>query len=399
MSYLLQPYTILLFLATGLSAAMAISALKMKSNLGTRSVAILMGAVAFWAMVSIFEVISPDPQTKIFSHGFKYLFIVIVPVAWLSFGLYYANRLRHWRIVHLLLLSIIPLMTLLFVATNSIHPLMFTSLEWHHYNKGVLLFRHFGPWFWVHTTYSYILLLIGFFYLAKSLLNSPGPYRRQLISLLIGGLTPWICNSLFIFKKSPFPYLDLTPFAFSISGLAFLWGIMRYQLLDLVPIAKEIVIHNLHDGIIVIDEARRILDINPTAARMVMKSPDELIGQSPDQVITWWSSLSDLQTGGDHNFQMIKINLDDGVRWVRVSKTPLHNNGRMAGQLVVIVNITDIHNAEEALRLSEDKFKSITENAPILIFSLDTSEKFTYTNPAWQKILGYSQEVPHRAAV
>ena len=392
MAYIFQPYTVLLFTAAALAAAMAISAIKMRPNLGTRSFALLMSAVTFWAIVAVFEVISLDQFTKIFSHSFKYLFIVIVPITWLTFGLYYANRLRRWQRLHLILLMIIPVVTLALIVTNDRHELMFTSLEWHHGNNGLLIFRNFGPWFWVHTAYSYIMLATGFFYLVKSLIDSPTPYRRQLLTLLVGGLTPWVCNMLFIFKGRPFPFLDLTPFAFSISGLAFLWGIMRYRLLDLVPVARDIVIQNLQDGIIVVDETQRILDINPVGALLVAKPADELIGMQADRVVPWWHGLNTISANNTGKLPAFKIELDDDVKWVRAMKTPLSHNGRSLGHLVLLADITAIKKAEDALRLSEDRFKSLTENAPILIFSLNEPGDITYVNPAWNVILGYKRK-------
>ena len=47
---------------------------------------------------------------------------------------------------------------------------------------------------------------------------------------------------------------------------------------------------------------------------------------------------------------------------------------------------------EEALRESEDKFRSLSENAPDIIYTLGVDGSFTYVNPAWEEILGYSKE-------
>jgi len=386
MLYLMKPYMALLISAIVLSAAMAVSVLKMRPNTGTRSFAVLMSSVALWTFVTVFEVISPDEPTKIFSYSFKYLFIVVVPPAWLSFCLYYANRLYRWRISWLTLLGIIPLITLALVATNQYHGLMFTTLEWYRPAGSLLIYRQFGPWFWVHTAYSYLLIAVGFFYLLKSLLDSPTTYRRQLVTLLIGGLTPWLCNMMFIFNRQPLSHLDLTPFAFSISGAAFLWGVIRYRLLDLVPIAREFITQNLHIGILVVDEVQRILDINLAAARLMPMAPNKLIGRRADQSIPWWSDIDPHQPDTQ---QILQIKSDGDTHWIRVTKSRLIHNGQTRGLLVVLGNITEIKEAEAALRSSEDRYKSLTENAPILIFALNQNGELTYANPAWPKILGY----------
>jgi len=47
--------------------------------------------------------------------------------------------------------------------------------------------------------------------------------------------------------------------------------------------------------------------------------------------------------------------------------------------------------AENAARESELKFKCLSENSPEIIYTLDYSGSFSYVNPAWEKVLGYSR--------
>ncbi len=41
---------------------------------------------------------------------------------------------------------------------------------------------------------------------------------------------------------------------------------------------------------------------------------------------------------------------------------------------------------------SEKKFRSLSETAPDIIYTIDTQGDFTYVNPAWERILGFSSE-------
>ena len=41
---------------------------------------------------------------------------------------------------------------------------------------------------------------------------------------------------------------------------------------------------------------------------------------------------------------------------------------------------------------SEKKFRSLSESTPDIIYTIDTQGTFTYVNPAWERILGYSSE-------
>ena len=79
------------------------------------------------------------------------------------------------------------------------------------------------------------------------------------------------------------PGLDLTPLAFTVSGLLFTRALYQDQLFDLIPVARDVVIENLSDAVIVLDSSRRILDMNAAARRMA-GNPGTWVGQ-PVEVV------------------------------------------------------------------------------------------------------------------
>ena len=85
---------------------------------------------------------------------------------------------------------------------------------------------------------------------------------------------------------------------------------------------------------------------------------------------------------------------DDGqVRWIfgrgrifrDISGTPV----RYAG---VDIDITDRKRTEEALRESEERYRTLIENANDLVFTLDLDFRITSANPAVKSLLGYAPE-------
>jgi PAS domain S-box-containing protein len=349
---------------------------------------LLKASIGLWAFSSLFEVCAFNLDIKTFAYSAKYYFIVLVPIAWFVFGLSYSNRLRKLSLAQILLLGAIPAITLVMVATNRYHHWMFTSLDVIDTASNRFIVRHFGPWFWVHASYSYILLFLGFFFMAKHLMDAPTQYRWQVGSLLVGGLAPWIANMAFTFQLTPYPYLDLTPFAFTISGVAFMVGIVRFQLLDVVPIAHEVIIENIDNAIIVLDNERRVLNFNPAAKRMAALSDSQLIGCHVEKAFKWWKQFSI----GDEpipegDLPIVELQLTRRRRLFRPKTLPLNCNGRQTGHLITLQDVTEAALAKEALRSSEARFRSLSENAPVIIFALDPHGAITYLNPAFEKIL------------
>jgi len=71
--------------------------------------------------------------------------------------------------------------------------------------------------------------------------------------------------------------------------------------------------------------------------------------------------------------------------------SPIHESGRIRGILGVNIDITKHKQAANALRESEEKFRSLTEQSPSMIF-ISVKGKVVYCNKKCEDLLGYSKE-------
>jgi hypothetical protein len=55
-------------------------------------------------------------------------------------------------------------------------------------------------------------------------------------------------NILYLMEVASMRHIDLTPAAFALSGVAFFWGILRHQMLELIPTARDAVINSMQDA-------------------------------------------------------------------------------------------------------------------------------------------------------
>jgi PAS domain-containing protein len=104
--------------------------------------------------------------------------------------------------------------------------------------------------------------------------------------LIVGALAPWLGNAIYISGLSPFYRLDLTPFAFTLASLTIGWAIFRHELLNLLPVAYSAVIKNMRDGLIVLDESERIVEVNPVAERITGIPASAAVGQPAKLVLS-----------------------------------------------------------------------------------------------------------------
>jgi hypothetical protein len=245
------PYVLSLIVTAGVSAALALYAWRRRPTPGVVPFTLVMLAIAWWSLWYALEFTSVDLPTALFLNKIQYLGVVTVPVAWLAFVLEYTGWGK-WLTRHNLgLLAIVPLVTLLLAWTNEAHNLIWRDAWLNTSGPFAVMSFTRGLWYWVNVAYAYLLLLPATLLLIHAFVRSPYLYRRQAIVLLIGALAPWVGNALYMSGLSPFPQLDLTPFAFTFSGLAAAWGLFRGRLLDVVLVARDAVIKGMSDGVIV----------------------------------------------------------------------------------------------------------------------------------------------------
>ncbi len=86
--------------------------------------------------------------------------------------------------------------------------------------------------------------------------------------------------------------------------------------------------------------------------------------------------------------------LPDGKTMVvLINASPLKDGqGKVVGAVSIWRDITDRKTAEETLRQSEYQVRTLVDNSPDLIMRFDCEGRYTYVNPAFEKLTGISRE-------
>lgn len=345
------PYTIPLMIASAFSFLLGTYILFRPRNLGARIGAVVILCSTEWLLTYTMELASAELSLKIFWNRMQYLGIVSVPVIWFVFAAYFTGHEKWLKPRTLILLAIEPLITLFMVFTNDAHRLIWSSVELVTVDSFTVLINYHGLWFSVHIIYSYVMLLLGTLLLVIQTLMLPrNPYRWQAIVLILGASAPGVATALYASGLSPFPYLNISPVAFVFTNLAVAYALFFLKLGDVVPLARETIIENMHDSVIVLDSNNRIVDLNPSAQQL-LGDVSPFIGNTIEKVIPESSQmeLGDwAETGRE-----ITLDTEFGNRIYDVSISPLVDwGGRITSKIIVLRDITDRKKAEELIKAS-----------------------------------------------
>lgn len=396
MHWQFTPYVFPVIVSSVVSAALAFSAWHRRSAPGAASFSLLMLAVAEWSLAYALELVSPNLQVALFWDNVAWIGAAGAPALWLAFTLQYTGRARWLTRRNIAILLIEPLVTLLLVWTSLFRGLVENNITWDTSGSFGTLKMTYGIWYWINIWYSYLLLFVGavlICILILTLIRSANLYLGQAGALLIAVLAPWVGNALTAFHMNPIPKLDLTPFAFTVTGLAMAGSLYRFRLLDIIPVAREAVIESMSDAVIVVDEQNRIVDLNLAAQHLANSTTSRAVGRPFNQVFAAWPEL--VESYPYVTNAQIVLGEGQALRYFDLRISPLYQrNGHLAvaGRLIVLNDITEHVQVERSLRESEERFRNIFEEAPIGMALVGLDGVLLQVNKAFCDMLGYTEQ-------
>ena len=160
---------------------------------------------------------------------------------------------------------------------------------------------------------------------------------------------------------------------------------------------NEEILQNLVAGIMVQDANLNIEYANPAAARMLGYRPEELVGRHwtsilPEDQHRIVQEADERRKRGARDQYVLELLHKDGSRIpMLVSGSPRIIDGLFCGTFAVFTDISDLMQAEKALRESEERFRIVTEGSLAGVYIIQ-DETIQYANPAMGEIFGYEPE-------
>ncbi len=353
MTFIPNSYSIILIICGLITLYMCVRIFR-RYEIVVRWFGFMMLGIAIWALSYGLELSSTSLEQMLFWINVEYLGIAFIPAFWLLFLLKFTGKDKWLHPKYFYAFMLLPLITLLMVWTNKYHHLHYKSVGLDNSGPFPLLSLETGPWYIVHTIYFYTLLVWGVILLVNKYRKSDQVFRKQNLTILIAVFIPWVANVLYLFGYRPMGHIDSTPFAFVITMLFLSIGLVRFRLLDIIPIAREKVIEAMNEGLIVTDNQDRIVDLNQEIRRILSIDEKKIIGKRLGLILPDQNELYELiksRKAGQLQLKLVNSDL-----FLEASLTPLfENQNAYSGLIILIRDITERVAIENKVRLQSEQ--------------------------------------------
>lgn len=317
------------------------------NNPGAKTFSFLCLANAFYSFGYAMEIYSAGFNQMLLWNAVQYIGLPFLPAFWIVFAIQYSGKEYLLKPFVKSGIFIIPVITLILRYTSNLNHLYYANVQYNSNYLFPVLFIEKGPWYLVHGIYMSACVIYGNYLYLLQYKKSTGTIRRQSLIMFTASLFPWLAYFPDLLNIAPFG-IDYGPFATTLSCLLFLIALLKYQLLNLKPLAREKVFASTNDGIIVLDDNYRIIDFNLSAVAVFPVLQENVISQNVQMVL----GTNDKLVDSILNFREIQYeSANDNIKNYYNVKTVkiLNRKNWVLGFIVTITNITKYVESMEKL--------------------------------------------------
>lgn len=344
MNHEIFTYIVIICISGVLSTLLAIYAFIKRNVFSGSKLFILMSCFsAIYIFGHALELTSRSLDEISFWLKFQYAGLPFIAPTSLILILQFAGMDRFIKPKIMIPLFLIPSITFFMSATNDFHYLFYRSIYLRPNETAPLADMTAGPWYLVHGSYTFATLVLGAFILVWYWVQTSTTYWKQILTLLLGQIIPMTASFLYLIGLSP-NGMDPVPMVMCLTSALYFWAIFSAKLFMLAPIARNRIFESMRDGVLVIDEANRIVDFNQAARGMIDKLKFAAIGENVESVWEDWAKFEKPQK--NHEFEWINIGRSYHVRTTPVLK----KNNLMVGKTIVLSDVTEQKKLEKQLK-------------------------------------------------
>ncbi len=276
-----------------------------------------------------------DPPTKIASFLFRDMLLLPGITAATCFVLEYVWPGRWLTRRNLVLFSLPCLLAILFETTNG------ARVIWRQLEIGPdgAIVSHLAPAGILITVYGLGLFLVNLAALLWLFIRSP-QHRWPVALMLFAQAVVRAPVLLELFHRSVLspPIVDIT--SILVPWTAYSLALFGFRIFDPVAMARQTMIDQLSDGVLVLDRQGRVANLNPAAERVFQRPAGEIKGKPASAMLP--AGIDDLLSGPGGGETELCLGDGSTPRWYTLTVSRLNDwRGQEVGRLLLFRDVTE----------------------------------------------------------
>lgn len=385
-------YFLAVLFSAFIMAYLAIWAWQYRKYPGVIAFVLCLSASAIYALFYCLEVTAVSLQAKWLFYRFEYLGISFFSSFLLLFALRFAGEVVHIRKRWLTAIFTIPVITILLALTNDFHHFFIREININHSGPFPALTIIPAAGYWIFQSFNIICISLSLILFLRMLWVSAPAFRTPYSILVASIALPFPVYILYLVGFFP-SWMDPLPVALAFAGLIIAFGLSRFRLFSMAPVARNLLFDQIPDPVVVFDVSGTILDYNRMAANLFGINQN-LIREPYKKVFHNFPGVINFLNNRHLNNQLeVAVDRISGTMYFNCTHVAVPGNfGTDRGFMVIMQDITNRKKTEIHKNETETKFRQIVENAPLGIFYFNEIGHIQLCNDLFVEIIGSSKE-------
>ena len=344
------------------SAALAVrtyALIRMRPRVpGTQALQALTVLVIFWSGCVLVEISVTDLRARTTAVQLGYLAELLMPVTWFALAFCYIQRQMRLSLLTLNALCCVPLVSIGLAITNPWHALVWRELLPPAESAAGALLPSFGAWFMVQLVISGVMVVVATTILAYALAQA-SRQARPVAAVVLAPLLVATAGAVSVSAYNPLPGVDSTPIGFAAALLLLHQDVLRRGVLETIPLLRDRVLEKLIEGVVVVNQDGRIIEINSAAVALLQVGRNVLSSARIDSYLDGFS-LDGLMRSGSESMEVVL-----GTRTYDVTGSLLDGANPASDVVLVFRDVTTRRETERALRTAQYQLEHLAHTDPL----------------------------------
>ncbi|MFW5811659.1 MAG: histidine kinase N-terminal 7TM domain-containing protein [Alkalispirochaetaceae bacterium] len=340
--YQLSPLAWILFIASAFALYLAVYLFRNREARGSHWF--------FWTVLSLFvwtsayglELAATDRDSMLFWANLQFFGIGAAPLLWYAT----VNTILGKNAIStpmLLLLIPVPLITVVLAFSGVLPGLFRGSPEVLRIRGATVLRADYGPWHnLVFVPYQYLLYALSLLQILRKGAKAMEALRARYISLASAMALPMLGGLLYVLGIGAFTLVNPTPFLLLVSFGIVNRTLRRHRILDVVVVAKDILLDQLPEAVYVVNSEGEILYANRAANTFAVGEGNSVEGENFGEAMDEYPELLLLALGSETEDASFRVSRNQSERFYLAKARPLYGlDGKPFGRTITLSEITD----------------------------------------------------------